>query len=130
MANGAAAHLPVEIGPATSPPGESAAPSTPSDFETAVAEALADAAVAAICAMAEHQDGGLRPGTKARGGVMIARLYKIQTTIGEREFSRLVRQRGRQKLRDLGVSDRVVDITVDWLLEVLVKVTADVRACN
>jgi hypothetical protein len=116
--------FPSELSPEPSPK------DAPASAEDQIGDVLVQLTNLSMQAFWETQEGGkLLPTTRAAGGDLVAKLYWIQSTLGEADFGSAVRRIARLRLsHDAKLSQRVIDEISDTWLGVVNKVAATMRA--
>jgi hypothetical protein len=103
-------------------------PSAETRVESAIGEALLAISDVSLQAQQEYSnDGRVAPVTKAKGGALLAALYKLQRAIGEPDFAAIMRRQGRIQLRDgAGLSEAVADDVTDMIIRLVSQVATTI----
>ena len=101
----------------------------PNTIETYVGRRVAAAGLVIAEALAERQDGGLTPATRARGGDLLAALHGLRLfMLADWDFDAMAREHGAAALRAADISPTNAAILVDEVLSLLHKIAR--TACN
>ncbi len=109
------------------------------EIEIAIGKTVAQAAILVCAALERHQEGKSTPAINMQGAELIAKLYTLQQSAPDIDFTAIATREGRHALRralaqNIGAAealcqrcslDEVLDMIISWPLGALAQVTAD-----